>query len=185
MADPETLLSIRNRLKELEFVPLGRRMRTQHEVADAATSGMLSGSRETNTNVPEAKGYLIERMKDKRTSASKLLTLLLAVATAMPASASSVGSEDSDRVGRGKRIAFDSSKGNCLACHHMANGESPGDLGPPLIAIEARFPDKNMLRRYLWDPMANNPGSRMPPFGRHRILSEDEIDMVVEYIYTL
>jgi sulfur-oxidizing protein SoxX len=28
-----------------------------------------------------------------------------------------------------------------------------------------------------------NPNTIMPPFGRHWILSEDEIDAVVAYIY--
>lgn len=30
-----------------------------------------------------------------------------------------------------------------------------------------------------------NPDSRMPPFGRHGILDQKEIDLVVEYLYTL
>jgi sulfur-oxidizing protein SoxX len=28
-----------------------------------------------------------------------------------------------------------------------------------------------------------NPYSVMPPFGKHRVLTEEEIDLVVEYIY--
>ena len=158
----------------------------RYKVADTATSGMLSGSRETIRSVPDSKGRRIERMKDKRVPASKLLPFLLATTiTALSVLAVAAWATNTDAIVRGKRIAFDPSKGNCLACHHMDGGESPGDLGPPLVAIEARFPDKHMLRQHLWDPMENNPGSRMPPFGRHRILTEDEIDMVVEYIYTL
>lgn len=112
-----------------------------------------------------------------------LLTAVAAVwAACAPAAASAA---DADILERGKEIAFDPTKGNCLACHQIEDGESPGDLGPPLVAIKARFPDKKVLRRHLWDPMENNPGTRMPPFGRHRILSEGELDMLVEYIYTL
>jgi sulfur-oxidizing protein SoxX len=88
-------------------------------------------------------------------------------------------------MARGKEITFDAKKGNCLACHQIDGGESAGDLGPPLVAIAARFPDKKRLREQLWDAMENNPNSRMPPFGRHRMLTEEEIDMVVEYIYSL
>ncbi len=85
----------------------------------------------------------------------------------------------------GKTIAFDITKGNCLACHHMDDGESPGDLGPALMNIRQRYPDLNQLRKLLWDPLAFNPTSRMPPFGRYRILTEAEIDMLVDYLYTL
>jgi sulfur-oxidizing protein SoxX len=90
-----------------------------------------------------------------------------------------------ETIAQGQRIAFERTKGNCPACHHMVGAETPGDLGPPLVAIRARFPDRQVLRRQLWDPMENNPRSRMPPFGRHRILTEDELDMVVEYLYSL
>ncbi len=88
-------------------------------------------------------------------------------------------------IERGRQLAYDPMKGNCLACHLVEGSESPGDLGPPLVAMKARFPDKYKLRNQLWDPMEHNPGTRMPPFGRHRILTEDELDLIVEYIYSL
>lgn len=85
----------------------------------------------------------------------------------------------------GKAIAFNSSKGNCLACHMIDDGDSPGNIGPILMSMQARFPDKAKLRAQIWDATAANPNSTMPPFGRHGILSEEEIDLVVEYLYTL
>ena len=88
-------------------------------------------------------------------------------------------------IEEGKRIAFDRNRGNCLACHQMDDGISPGDIGPPLIAMKGRFPDKSKLREQIWDAMETNPETRMPPFGRYRILTEDESDRVVEYVYTL
>lgn len=88
-------------------------------------------------------------------------------------------------VEQGKKIAFDNKKGNCLACHQIAGGELAGDIGPPLVAMQARFPDKAKLRAQIWDSTQVNPNSIMPPFGRHKILTKDELDMVVEYIYTL
>ncbi len=96
-----------------------------------------------------------------------------------------VRAADRDVLLQGKSISFDAGKGNCLACHRIEDGESPGDLGPPLVSIQARYPDRAQLRKQLWDPMELNPASRMPPFGRHRILTEAELDMVVEYLYTL
>jgi sulfur-oxidizing protein SoxX len=88
-------------------------------------------------------------------------------------------------VDEGKLLAFDNKKGNCLACHQIAGGELAGDIGPPLVGMQARFPDKAKLRAQVWDPTKINPNSMMPPFGRHKVLTEDEIDKVVEFIYSL
>ena len=88
-------------------------------------------------------------------------------------------------VAAGKAIATGRSKGNCLACHMIEEGESPGNIGPPLVAMQARFPDKAKLRAQIWDATAVNPESAMVPFGRLKVLTDDEIDKVVEYIWTL
>jgi len=88
-------------------------------------------------------------------------------------------------VDEGKQLAFDNKKGNCLACHQIAGGELAGDIGPPLVSVQTRFPDKAKLRAQIWDPTKANVNSMMPPFGRHKVLTEDEIDKVVEYIYSL
>ncbi|TVO74926.1 MAG: sulfur oxidation c-type cytochrome SoxX [Sedimenticola selenatireducens] len=88
-------------------------------------------------------------------------------------------------VAAGKAIATGRSQGNCLACHMIEDGESPGNIGPPLIAMKARFPDKAKLRAQIWDATAANPESAMVPFGRFKVLTDDEIDKVVEYIWTL
>ena len=85
----------------------------------------------------------------------------------------------------GKSIAFDLSKGNCLACHVITGGESPGNIGPELSNMKTRYPDKNLLRQRVWDETKFNPSSVMPPFGKHRILTENEIDKIVEFLYTL
>ena len=85
----------------------------------------------------------------------------------------------------GKEIAFDRSKGNCLACHVIADGESPGNIGPELINMQQRYPDKSILRDRIWDETKYNPSTVMPPFGKYRILNEKELDKVVEFIYTL
>ena len=102
--------------------------------------------------------------------------------TSFPASAADGASSI---VEKGKAVAFDRKKGNCLACHMTGDGTLPGNIGPPLIGMNARFPDKAKLRTQIWDPTVANPNSIMIPFGRNRVLSEEEIDQVVEYIYTL
>jgi sulfur-oxidizing protein SoxX len=90
-----------------------------------------------------------------------------------------------DRLTAGKELATTRSKGNCLACHAFDDGELPGNIGPPLIYMQQRFPDRAQLRAQIWDATARNPDSRMPPFGRHRILSEAEIDLIVDYVHSL
>lgn len=88
-------------------------------------------------------------------------------------------------IAAGKKIAFDKKKGNCISCHAIAGGEAAGNIGPPLIAMKARFPDKKVLRSQIWDSTSKNPGTAMPPFGRHNILTEKEIDLVNEFVHSL
>ena len=110
------------------------------------------------------------------------LAALFAGASMMPTVA---GAADAEQIKYGKEVAFDRKKGNCLSCHMMDDGVSPGDLGPPLIAMQARFPDRDKLRAQIWDAQVANPGTRMPPFGKHQALPEKEIDAIVDYLYTL
>lgn len=91
----------------------------------------------------------------------------------------------SDNAAAGQKVAFDRKKGNCLACHMMGDGALPGNIGPPIIAMKARFPDRAKLRAQIWDATVKNPNSLMPPFGKHGILSEKEIDLIVDYVLTL
>lgn len=86
---------------------------------------------------------------------------------------------------KGKKVAVDRKAGNCLSCHLMEDGESPGNLGPPLVSMKARFPDKAKLREIIWDITVSRPEAMMPPFGRHKVISEEDIDNIVEYLYTL
>lgn len=95
------------------------------------------------------------------------------------------GIASADMIADGKNVAFDRKKGNCLACHMIAGGESPGNIGPPLIAMKARFPNKADLRAQIWDATVKNPNSFMPPFGKHQILTEKEVDLVTEFIHSL
>ena len=92
---------------------------------------------------------------------------------------------DAQVIEAGKKLAFDRKKGNCLACHQIEGGDLPGNIGPALVAMKARFPDKAALRAQIWDATATNPNTMMPPFGRHEIMTEAEIDKVVEFIHSL
>ena len=90
-----------------------------------------------------------------------------------------------DLIQKGKEIAWDRKKGNCLTCHMMEGGQQVGNVGPPLMAMKARYPNKADLRQQIWDPTKRNPMTSMPPFGRNHILTEEEIDLVTEYIHSL
>ena len=97
----------------------------------------------------------------------------------------SADTSDSGRLAAGKELAVARAKGNCLACHAFDDGQLPGTIGPPLVHMKLRFPDKAALRAQIWDPTARNPDTLMPPYGKHGILSEQEIDLVVDYIHSL
>ena len=87
------------------------------------------------------------------------------------------------------REVFNSKKhGNCTACHwtqDMYEGDIAGNMGPALVGMKARFPNKKDLREQIWDPTIKNPITSMPPFGKNAILTPEQIDAVVDYLYTL
>jgi len=88
-------------------------------------------------------------------------------------------------VAQGKKIAEDRKKGNCFTCHDYKGAHLAGNVGPPLVAMKARFPDKAKLRAQIWDSSKTNPHTMMPPFGKYEILSNKEIDAITEWVYTL
>ena len=108
----------------------------------------------------------------------QLLTVIMASALIAPLASA-------DSVAEGKSIAWDRKKGNCLTCHMIEGGQQTGNVGPPMVAMKARFPDRNVLVEWIKDPTKNNPMTAMPPFGRNLILTEEEINKVVDYLYTL
>lgn len=116
----------------------------------------------------------------KRTGFYALAGLLL-----LPAVGLAEGAARDPNVAKGREAAFDMNKGNCLACHMMGDGQDPGNFGPPLSQMKDRYPDRAALRKQIWDATAKNPTSVMPPFGKHGILSETEVDQLVDYLYTL
>ena len=91
----------------------------------------------------------------------------------------------SEETEKGKALAFDRKKGNCLTCHYIQGGTLMGNSGPALVAMKQRFPDRANLVAQVADPHAKNPRSIMPPFDKHEILSKSEIDLIVTWLYTL
>ncbi len=88
----------------------------------------------------------------------------------------------------GRALFIDARRGNCTACHQLPNDpavKSVSTLGPVLAGLKARFPERARLRAAIWDQGANKPGTSMPPYGKHRILNEAEIDKLVSYLEAL
>jgi sulfur-oxidizing protein SoxX len=85
----------------------------------------------------------------------------------------------------GQRLAFDRGKGNCLTCHAIRGGDLPGTIGPELRDIKAKYPDRNELVAILYDETRRNPQTMMPPFGRNRLLTSQEIEAIVDFLQTL
>jgi len=104
------------------------------------------------------------------------------------ASSLSLVAEETDlnpKLEQGKELAFDRKKGNCLACHYVKGGTLMGTTGPALIAMKARFPDREKLVTQIADARIKNKNTFMPPFGAHGILTKEEIDLVVDWLLTL
>jgi L-cysteine S-thiosulfotransferase len=108
-------------------------------------------------------------------------TALAALALLMSADAASAQSGAAD----GQKLAFDRGKGNCLTCHEIKGGDSPGTIGPALSDIKTKYPDRNDLIAIVSDETRRNPQTAMPPFGRNRILTEKEISAIVDFLQTL
>ncbi len=85
----------------------------------------------------------------------------------------------------GRKLAFDRSKGNCLTCHVIKGGDLPGTIGPELVDIKGKYPKREDLVAILNDETLRNPLTVMPPFGRNRILTEQEISANVDFLQTL
>lgn len=125
------------------------------------------------------------------TSASKsisMVILLCALVLALvptTAAAQDLGPAASAAIEEGRSIALNRVKGNCAVCHQIPGVEFHGDIAPPLLAMQQRFPDREKLRAQIYDATQFNLNSVMPPFGRHRILTADELDKVVDWLLTL
>jgi len=101
---------------------------------------------------------------------------------------------------RGRTIAGDQLRGNCVACHQLPIPEQPfhGNLGPPLAGIASRQ-TLGMIRLHVVDQTRFNPETVMPGYYRRpaqlnrvarevegqTFLSAQEIEDVVAYLATL
>lgn len=117
----------------------------------------------------------------------RLLNLLIGaiVSLLLTVSGAAFADDSADLLEQGKALVLDVEKGNCAACHIVGDAVFPGNHGPPLIYMKQRFPDKERLKSRIYDATKLNPYTMMPPYGLHGILTPEELDLVVDYIYTL
>ena len=101
---------------------------------------------------------------------------------------------------RGKAIASDGSKGNCLACHQLPidDVEAYGTIGPPLEGVGTRL-SEGYIRLRVVDTRNINPMSIMPGFYRdpdlinrpgkdfagRTFLTAQQVEDVIAYLVTL
>ena len=87
-------------------------------------------------------------------------------------------------------LLIDQQKGNCLACHHIETAHWPaslptaGNIGPILTDIRDTYADRTELKEVIYDISTRFPNSIMPLYGKHLILSEEEIDLIVKFLFS-
>ena len=90
-----------------------------------------------------------------------------------------------DDVKAGQELALDRGKGNCLACHTIKGGDAPSSVGRELVDMRRRFPNRADLVEILTNEPMRNSIAPMPAFGRNHILTEAEIEKIIDFLYTL
>jgi L-cysteine S-thiosulfotransferase len=116
-------------------------------------------------------------------TAAAMAALAGSLALAAPSAASAATPSAAD-IQQGKALAFSRKEGNCLACHMIPGGQMAGTIAPPLIAMKARYPDRQKLFDQIWDARRTVPTTLMPPFGAHLILNKSQINKIIDFLYT-
>lgn len=90
-----------------------------------------------------------------------------------------------EAIEAGRAIAADRKLGNCYTCHQVEGADLAGNVAPPLVFMSMRYPDREALRAQIADPRVRNPDTVMPPYGAYGILTEQELDQLADYVYSL
>ena len=113
---------------------------------------------------------------------NKMIITTFSVCLAITAFTVNAGETHKDTVQEGKRLTLE----YCQACHQYAGTEQAGTVAPPLLGMKARFPDRKKLYNIIYDPQVTmKKDTMMPPFGRNKLLAKDEIEKVIDFLYTL
>ena len=99
---------------------------------------------------------------------------------------------------RGRAVALDRGKGNCVTCHELPlDADFQGNLGPPLTGVADRYAIGELRLRVV-DGKRINPDSNMPSYYRvdgltavrrdwagRPMLTAQEVEDVLAYLMTL
>ncbi len=99
---------------------------------------------------------------------------------------------------KGRKLAINRKKGNCLACHIMPVPEQQfhGEIGPDLSGVASYLSEAEMRMRVV-DPKVVNPDTIMPSFLKEAktrvlkkfkgktILKAQEVEDIIAYLKTL
>lgn len=87
----------------------------------------------------------------------------------------------------GRALFERADKGHCGACHQVPGpaAQKRAEVGPPLSGTRMRELGRVSLKAIVSDLTSANPATPMPPYARHRILDNAEIDRVVGYLLAL
>ena len=72
---------------------------------------------------------------------------------------------------------------NCQQCHQIKGIEDFGNVGPSLVDLKARFPNRKDVVAIIDDETKRNPQTVMPPFKRNLVLTDKQIAVIVDYLY--
>ena len=72
---------------------------------------------------------------------------------------------------------------HCQQCHEIKGIGDFGNVGPSLVDIKSRYPDRKDVAAIIYDETKRNELTAMPPFGRNLILDKQEIETIVDYLY--
>ncbi len=85
----------------------------------------------------------------------------------------------------GKKIAMNTQRGNCWACHILPGDTQGGTGGPPLLNVGAWGYSDAYLYQQIYDRRVANPDTVMPPYGTNGVLSDQDIRDIVAYLQSL
>ncbi|MGD8641804.1 MAG: sulfur oxidation c-type cytochrome SoxX [Gammaproteobacteria bacterium] len=110
----------------------------------------------------------------------KMLAVLVFLMTTTMSSLAAEPAKDTIKEGKQLTLKF------CQACHQYEGTEQAGTVAPPLLGMKGRFPDRTKLYNIIYDPqVALRPHTMMPPFGRNHLLEKEQIEKVIDFLYTL
>ena len=71
----------------------------------------------------------------------------------------------------------------CEQCHQVKGIQNFGNIGPSLVDLKGRYPERKDVDEIISDETKRNPQTAMPPFGRNLVLTKQQIETIVDYLY--